>query len=84
MKNKFLIELIVPDVDEKFNLFIPINKKIGNVIVLLNKSVFELTNGAYVGSVETSLYNKDTGERYEIDQLVRNTNIKHGSSLILM
>ena len=47
MKNKVLIELIVPEIDEKFDLFIPVNKRIGNLIVLLNKSVSELTNGAY-------------------------------------
>lgn len=84
MKNKLLIELIVPDIDEKFNLFIPINKKIGNVVCLLNKSVFELTNGAFVGSKITCLYNKNTGEKYSVNDLVRNTDIRHGTSLILM
>ena len=33
MKNKVLIELIVPEIDEKYNLYIPINKRIGNIIV---------------------------------------------------
>ena len=84
MKNKFLIQLVVPDIDEKFDLFIPINKRIGNIIVLLNKSVNEITNGAYVGTTETSLYNKITGVKYDINDLVRNTDIKHGTTLILM
>lgn len=84
MKNKILIELIVPEIDEKFNLFIPINKRIGNIIVLLNKSVFELTKGVYTGTNKTLLYNKLTGESYNVNDLVRNTNIKHGTSLILM
>ena len=44
MKNKVLVELIVPQIDEKYNVYIPINKKIGNVIVLLNKAISELTN----------------------------------------
>ena len=84
MKNKFLIELVVPDIDEKFNLFIPINKRIGNIIVLLNKSVCEITNGAYIGSEKNCLYSKTTGKKYEINDLVRNTDIRHGSSLILI
>lgn len=84
MKNKLLVELIVPDIDESFNLFIPINKRIGNIIILLNKSVCELTNGLYVGSEKTSLYNKSTGEKYGVNDLVRKTDIKHGTSLILM
>ena len=84
MKNKLLIELIVPDIDEKFNLFIPINKRVGNIVVLLNKSVSELTNGAYVGSHVSALYNKFTGKKYDVNDLIRNTDIKHGTSLILI
>lgn len=84
MKNKILIQLIIPDIDEHFDLFIPINKRIGNIIILLNKSVSELTNGAYVGSNTNSLYNKITGEKYGVNDLVRNTNIRHGTSLVLM
>ena len=84
MKNKILVELIVPELDEKFNLFIPINKKIGNIIVLLNKSVKELTNGAYDGTNTTALYSKATGEKYSINVLVRETDIRNGTSLILI
>ena len=84
MKNKVLIELIVPEIDEKFDLFIPVNKRIGNLIVLLNKSVSELTNGAYIGTNKSLLYNKITGERYNINDLVRNTNIRQGTMLVLM
>lgn len=84
MKNKILIELIVPEMDEKYNLYIPINKKVGNVVVLLDKAIKELTNGIYIGSNKTALYNRDTGERYAINTLVRETNIRNGTSLILI
>lgn len=84
MKNKILIELIVPEVDEKFNLFIPINKRIGNIIVLLNKSVSELTKGVYIGTNQSLLYNKSTGKKYDINELVINTDIKQGTTLVLI
>ena len=84
MKNKVLIELIVPDIDEKYNSYIPINKKVGNVIVLLDKAVKELTNGIYNGSNKTCLYNRLTGEKYLTNTLVRETNIRNGTSLILI
>lgn len=84
MKNKVLIELIVPDIDEKFNLYIPINKRIGNIIILLNKAVKELTNGLYDGNNKTTLYNRATNERYAVNSLVRETNIRNGTILILM
>lgn len=84
MKNKILIELIVPEIDKKFMIFIPINKKIGNIIVLLNKAITELSNGLYVGDSHTSIYDKQTGRKYPINELVRNTGIINGSVLILM
>lgn len=84
MKNKILVELIVPEVDEKYNLYIPINKKVGNVVVLLIKAVKELTNGTFSGTDKTCLYDKNTGEKYPINSLIRETNIRNGSSLILI
>lgn len=84
MKNKILIELIVPDIDEKYNLYIPINKRVGNVIVLLNKAIKELTNGIYEGNDKTGIYNRTTGKRYNINALIRETDIRNGTSIILI
>lgn len=84
MKNKVLVELYVPSIDEIYNLYLPVNRKIGNIIVLLNKSLFELTNGSFVGTDVTMLYNRLTGERYPINSILRETNIKNGTSLVLL
>jgi len=84
MKNKILVELIIPEIDEKYNIYIPINKKVGNLIVLLNKVIKELSNGIYNGNEKTALYDKKTGEKYNINSLVRETTIRNGSSLILI
>ena len=84
MKNKVLVELVVPEIEQNYMIYIPINKKIGNIIVLLNKSITELSNGLYVGTNKTSLYDKNTGIKYPINDLVRNTSIRNGSCLILM
>ena len=42
MENKVLIELVVPELEEKFDVFIPITKRVGNVIALLAKAINEL------------------------------------------
>ncbi len=84
MKNKVLVELIVPQIDQSFNLYIPINKKVGNVILLLNKAISDLTNGIYVGSNRSFLYDSITGDKYNINDLVIKTNRRNGSVLVLM
>ena len=84
MKNKVLIQLIVPDIGEEYNVYIPVNKKIGNIIVLLTKAINEFETEIYEKDNQNCLYNGETGERYAINDLVRNTNIRNGPKLVLM
>ena len=84
MKNKVLVELIVPTIESRFDLYLPINKRIGNIITLLNKTVSELSDGCYEGNNTTALYNRETNEKYDVNSLLYNTNIRNGTTLILL
>jgi hypothetical protein len=84
MKNKVLVELVVPVLEESYDVFIPINRKIGNVIGLLSKIVSDLSGGYFVANEKNCLYSGDTGDKYPMDILVLNTDIRNGSILILM
>lgn len=84
MKNKILIKLSVPEIDEEYDIFIPINKRIGNIILLINKAITEFSNGEYILKDIYSLYNKETGARYDERLLVRETDIRNGTNIVLM
>lgn len=84
MKNKVLVSLSIPEIDKKYDVYLPINKKIGNIINLLNKSISELTDGELILSTANSLFNATTKEKYESDILLANTNIRNGTELILL
>ncbi len=84
MKNKVLVSLTIPEIDKKYDVYLPINKKIGNIINLLNKSISEITDGEYILSNGNILYNVMTKERYQSDILLANTNIRNGTCLILL
>lgn len=84
MKNKVLVELVVPDIDEIYNVYLPINRRIGNIVELLKKAIYELTNGVYNENTNCSLYNVETGEKYTINSLLRDTNIRNGSRVVLL
>lgn len=84
MKNKILIELIVPEIDEKYSLFIPVTRKVGDVIGLLIKAINEFSYEAYTGNEKTALYNSITSVRYDPNELVYNTDIRNGTCLILL
>ena len=47
MNNKVLIELVVPVLEVRYDVYIPVNKKIGNVIILLSKVVSDLSMGYF-------------------------------------
>ena len=55
MKNKVLVELVVPTIESTFDIYLPINKRIGNKITLLNKTVSELSEGCNEGNEHTAL-----------------------------
>lgn len=83
MKNKVQIQLIVPDIEEKFDLFIPINKKIGNIVFLITKSINEI-DADYNIKNTCCIYNRDTGVKYNPEQLIFDSDIRNGTVLILM
>ncbi len=83
MKNKVLVSLSVPEIDKKYDLWLPINRKVGNIINLLNKTINELTDGELPISNCNILYNIETKEKYQPDILLANTNIRNGTELLL-
>lgn len=84
MNNKILVELVVPVLEESYDVFVPINRKIGNVIGLLSKLVSDMSGGYFVANEKNCLYNGDTGDSYPMDVLLINTDIRNGSKIILM
>ena len=84
MKNKVLVKLRVPEIDQEYDLYLPVNKKIGNILILLNKAINELTNDSFKISNSNTLFNCFTGERYKVDSLLFETDIRNGANLVLL
>ncbi len=83
-KNKILVELEIPLIEKKYDLFIPINKRIGTIKKLIESSLLELTDKSYEAKEDTNLYSKDTGMIYDVNSNVRDTDLKNGSRIILL
>lgn len=82
--NKVLVKLYVPMLGESYEILIPINKRISKVVVLLVKSINEITSGTYNPSKMPLIYNKLTAKRYDINLTVKENGIKNGTELILI
>jgi len=85
MNNKVLVKLYVPKIQEEYDVLIPLNKRICNVIPLLIKAVKELSRGYYDPKDETPLlYDKLSAKQYELKNTVKSSNIKNGTEIILI
>lgn len=84
MKNKILVFVYVPTIEKKYEVFIPVGKKVYTVIKCLAKAISELSGGLLENKENFQLYNKNTGLLYAIDVIIKETDMKNGSELILI
>lgn len=82
--NKVLIIVYVPLLDEHYDLFIPINKKIGTIKKYIINSINELSNGSLSNVNDMNLYNKEDCKLYDSNIYVSSSNIVNGSVLMLL
>ena len=82
--NKVLVKLYVPIIEQQYDVWIPINKKVYKVINLLIKTVNDLCGGNYRPIKTPLLYEKSTAKIYDINLSVKDNNIKNGSEIILI
>lgn len=79
LDNKLLVNLYVLSLDKNFEIFLPVNDKVGNISNLLGKSFFGIISGK-----NYAILNLSTGKIYNNNDLIRNTDIKNGTKLILI
>ena len=82
--NKILVELDIPLIEKSYDLYIPINRTIGTDKRLIEKALVEITEGAYSPRQDTKFFSKETGQVYDINKKVRETDLKNGSRIILI
>ena len=78
--NKLLIDLYVLVLDKHFELFIPVDEKVGNMVNLLDKSLLDI----FPREKKIVLLNVYSGNIYKNNDLIRNTDIQNGTKLILI
>ena len=65
MKKKILIKLIVPELEESFDIHIPVNELVWKVRKLIVKSISDLTYKSIPVNDNYILINKETSEIYK-------------------
>lgn len=81
--NKVNVDLIVPSLGEKFNVFLPLNKTIGEIIFILNNILNDLT-GNFPKNKSLVLLNVVESRIYDFDVELINSGVKNGTILALI
>ena len=81
--NKLLISIEVPSIEQNFDLFIPINKKMGTIKKYVIKSIHELSDGILEDKTYL-FFDVDTGTEYSNNVYVKDSGIKNGARIMMV
>ena len=84
MNNKVLVILYVPVLDKEYNCFIPVNKKVQNVVNLLVKALYEMNDNNFDLEHSHTLYLKESGKELNKNLRLRETNVKNATELVII
>lgn len=79
-ENKVLVNLYILSLGMNFEIYIPVNEKVGNISKLINSTMFDSIDM----EKNFTILNVEDGTCYKKNDLVRNTNIKNGTKLLLV
>lgn len=82
--NKILLEIYIPSIEKEYDIFVPVNKKIGTIKKMIEIGIRDLTDDVYIVSEDTNLYSKNTGNMYDVNVSLIDTDLKNGSRVILI
>ena len=82
MDYKILIKLFLPEMEQNYEMYIPANRTVGQVIELMNKVVNDITLNVYPIKEGLQLMNRRNNILYNYNDIVRNTNIRNGTELV--
>ena len=82
--NRVLVSIFFIRINKQYDIWIPLNKRIINVISLIIRGVNELNDNIYQNDKMPLLYNKETGEIYDLNSIIGKTDIRNGTELIIV
>lgn len=83
MEYKVLVSVFVPEIEQNYEFYIPVNKHIDTIIKIINSAINEIEFNQFPIKDTLQLCNRRTGQIYDNGYYVRNTDIRNGTQLVL-
>ncbi len=81
---KVLVEVFVPVIDAKYDVFIPRESQMSEILELLKKAVTDLSGGRFMATDETAVCYQADGSIINVNMTVYELGIHNGSKLMLI
>lgn len=81
--NKVIIEVKLPAAGISYDLSVPNTMQIGQMTKLIASAFTKLSNGFYMATDESIVCNQVTGQEYDVNARVCETDIQNGTKLFL-
>ena len=82
--DKVLVDLFVPALEQTYDIFVPLQSPMHEVVELMKKAVVDMSDGRFVANETTSLCNREDGTIININLSVYELGIRNGSRLMLI
>lgn len=84
MNNKALVEIFVPAAMQRYDVYVPLESKMSEVVKMVTVALGELSDGKYKATDKAILCDADTGKIFDVNIEVAELGIKNGSRLMLI
>lgn len=83
--NKYLVTVIVPQVEIEFDIYIPNNKKVGTIKENILKQINEISNGSFNKNIkDIRMLDREIGIEYDNNIYIKDSKIRNGSKLVII
>lgn len=81
--DKILVTFYVLSLEEEFDVFIPINVKLAEILNTIQQTILEMSEGNYVINPNPLLYNDLDGKLININNIVKFSGLMNGSRVMI-
>ena len=82
--NKILINVYVPSLEKKYDIFIPINIIGSKAMDIIQNTIVDLSNGHYEIKEKVVLIDSLTCKAVNLNNIVKYSGLRNGSDVILL
>lgn len=84
MNNKVLVEILLPASGETFDVYIPLDVRMSEVIRMVASAISDLSDKKYIATADAVLCDASSGIIFNINKLVDELGITNGARLLLI